>query len=98
MIRLFVCLFFIFPDKALCSLGYLGTISIDQAGLKLTEIQLPLPSEHTGNILDGGRTCVSEITFLPIIIRSLALRNIRQPNNSHFPVITYPSVHLSTIK
>jgi hypothetical protein len=42
----FVCLFyfFFFETVSLCSLGCPRTSSLDQAGLKLTEISLPLPT------------------------------------------------------
>ena len=41
---LFVCLF-VWNRVSLCSSGSPGTHSIDQAGLKLTEILLPMPPE-----------------------------------------------------
>ena len=38
------CLFFCFQDKeSLCSPGCPGTLSVDHAGLQLTELCLPLP-------------------------------------------------------
>ena len=39
------CFFFLPRCASLCSPGCPGTSSVDQAGLELTEICLPLPSE-----------------------------------------------------
>jgi hypothetical protein len=91
--------YFVFPDSvSLCSLDCPKASSVDLPDLELTEICLPLPPRDTGSILDSDRTCVSEIAFLPTVDQ-ITLRNIRKPNNSQFPVITFPSLfHLSTIK
>ena len=45
----FVWLVLVFRDRvSLCSLGCPGTRSVDQAGLELTKIHLPLPP-HVGS-------------------------------------------------
>jgi hypothetical protein len=41
-----LALFLFFPDRvSLCNLGCPRTCCVDQAGLELTEIRLPLPPE-----------------------------------------------------
>jgi hypothetical protein len=46
-IACFVCLFVCFSDRiSLCGPSCPGTCSVDQAGLELVEIHLPLPLEY----------------------------------------------------
>jgi hypothetical protein len=47
LLFLFVCSVFVFRDRvSLHSLGCPRTCSVDQAGLRLTEIHWPLPHKH----------------------------------------------------
>ena len=68
-LNLFVCFHcFIFQDRvSLCSPGYSGTHIVDQAGLELIEIHLPLPPDC------WDQRCAPP---LPSIIAGFVLLNI----------------------
>lgn len=63
----FLFIYYLFVSEvSLCKLGYPGTFSVHQVGLKLTEIQLPLPPPNMG-------LKVHTTTLAPTPIQNLTL-------------------------